>query len=279
MLKIALAMEKLGPTCILCMTTDSIMFINSHDQDAGVHAWIKTDVNTLFSGYRIASSSNNEIYFSVLTDSLIRVARVAQQAAETRICLTVSHGQPLLEWRITLENRVGSTNVSSHELEIQLLTSERMQPLMEPPVLPSPQAYILLPSLQSMKHLADRAKSLSKFLTVSANMNGQLKLVIDTELAQVDAQFNRLENPRLDGHHPSEQNRTQFVSARIATDDLVHFLHCHHLDPQNVICAITDQMYIAFYVYVNLNIHIQADDHPIETQSTIMTCHLPVYHY
>ncbi|KAI8069542.1 checkpoint protein Hus1/Mec3 [Gongronella butleri] len=239
LLQIAQALEKLGPTCILCMNRDSVYFIRSHDQEAGVNAWIKTDPNTLFSNYRIDSSADNEISMSLLVDSLLRVTKMAQQAASVKISLRAGNGGtgPVLDWRIEMENRVGTSNDSSHELEVHIIPRERMQDLREPPVLATPQAYVLLPNLASVKSVADRMKSLSKFLTLAVNMNGQLKLSVETELAEVEALFSRLENPRLEGHQTDHENRSNFVSGRVATDDFVHFLHCHHLDPQNVICG------------------------------------------
>ncbi|KAI9306934.1 checkpoint protein Hus1/Mec3 [Cunninghamella echinulata] len=277
--KIALTLEKFGPTCIICFAIDSIHFVKYHENYSDLRAWIKVDPHILFSGYRLESSYNNELSISIDLDSLVRATKVAQQSASTKIILRQKDGQPYLDWRISIENRIGSTNETSHQLDVVMVPSDRMQYLREPPILETPNAYILLPNLLSMKPIGDRLKSLSKFLTLSVNMNGKIKLSVETELAQVEAIYNNLENPVLNGHRPPADERDNFSSVCISTEDLVNFLNCYNLDPRNVVCAVTDQLCLAFYVYTNLNIHILPDERSgtIYPTETIFTCHMPVY--
>ncbi|CAO3650492.1 unnamed protein product [Cunninghamella blakesleeana] len=277
--RIALTLEKIGSSCIICFATDSIYFVKYHENYSDLQAWIKVDPQILFTGYRIESSYNNELSLSIDLDGLVRVSKIAQQSSNTRVILRQKDGQPYLDWRVSIDNRIGTTNETSHQLDVIMVPGDRMQFLREPPILETPNAYILLPSLLTLKPMADRLKSLSKFLTVSVNMNGKMKLSVQTELAEVESVYHNLENPILNGHRTSADQRDVFASASVATEDFVHFLNCHNLDPRNVVCAIADQSTIAFYVYANLSIHIHPDEHvgPAYPTETILTCHMPVY--
>jgi hypothetical protein len=74
-------------------------------------------------------------------------------------------------------------------------------------------------------------------MKIAANMNGQLKLSVDTDMAEVDAVFSELDNPRLEGHVTAEEDKSTFASVDILTEDLANFLSCHNLDPKNVVCG------------------------------------------
>ncbi|ORZ13944.1 checkpoint protein Hus1/Mec3 [Absidia repens] len=281
--RIAMTLEKLGSACLICFTPESIRFIWYQQQKAGKRIWINVDPHTLFSQYRVKSQDNNEVSLSVDLESFIRATKAAQQTHETKIELGQrvedGHRHVLLIWRMQMETRSGTLNDTRQELEVERLPSERIRHIWEPPVLDNPHAYIVFPGLQTIKPLVDRMKSLSKYMTIAANMNGQLKLSVDTDAVQVESAFSGLDNPRLEGYETPEENKHTFASVDILTEDLASFLNCHNLEPQNVICVITDQASLAFYVYVSLDSYMPVNEHHLFIQhpETILTCHIPVY--
>ncbi|KAI9494869.1 checkpoint protein Hus1/Mec3 [Zychaea mexicana] len=281
--KIALTLEKLGPTCILSLGKDSVRLIKHSDNDGSIQAWTKTEPASLFSNYRVESTSNNEINMSVVIDDLVRATRAAQQAIDVRIALRKKRDQPVLDWSMVSENRVGSSSTIGQEISVSIIPPERMRHIREPTIASTPDAYILLPSLHALKTTAGRLKSMGKYLTLSANMAGVFKLVVETELVQCETVYRHLENPQLAGHELPDDT-ARFASVKISTDNFVSFLNSYHLDPQNVICSLTDELQVAFYLYVNIDMYrsrggdeTQPPPPPQTTPRTIMTCHIPVY--
>ncbi|KAI8335409.1 checkpoint protein Hus1/Mec3 [Chlamydoabsidia padenii] len=281
--KIALTLERLGPTCLICFTPEAVRFIWYQQHKPGLRSWINVDPHVLFSQYRVKSQDNNQVNLSVDLNSFIRATKAAQQAEETKIDLGQrikdGHRQVLLIWRMQLETRMGNITDTRQELYVDRYPSERFHHVWEPPVLANPHAYIIFPSLQSIKPLVDRMKSLSKYMTIAANMNGQLKLSVDTDMAQVESVFSGLDNPRLEGHETAAEAQSTFASVDILTEDLANFLNCHNLDPANIVCVVTDQASLAFYVYINLDTYIPYKEHNtyLQRPQTILTCHIPIY--
>ncbi|KAI8139686.1 checkpoint protein Hus1/Mec3 [Fennellomyces sp. T-0311] len=280
--KIALTLEKLGPTCILSLTMDAVRLIKYSDSDGSIQAWTKLEPSSLFSSYRIESTHNNEINMVIIVDDLVRATKAAQQSTDIRIQLRKKGDRPFLEWSMVSENRVGSTSVIGQEVTVTVVSPERMRHIREPTTSSEPDAYILLPSLHTLKNVALRLKSMGKFLTLSANMAGKFKLSVETELVQCETIYRHLENPQLAGRQLPEDPE-EYASVKISTDNFVNFLNSYHLEPQNVICSLTDGLQVAFYLYVNLNAYRTRtpDEPPARAQNpprTIMTCHIPVHY-
>ncbi|KAI8098912.1 checkpoint protein Hus1/Mec3 [Halteromyces radiatus] len=281
--KIALTLERLGSSCIICFTPDSIRFIWYQQYKPGIRSWINVDPHTLFSQYRVKSQDNDEVNLSVDLDNFVHATKAAQQADETKIDLAqrIQNGQRevLLIWRMQLESRAGNMTDARFDLHVNRLPGDRIRLVWDPPVLADPETYIIFPNLLAMKPIVDRMKSLSKYMTIAANMNGQLKLSVNTDMAQVDSVFSHLGNPRLEGHE-TNQHKDQFASVEVLTEDLANFLNCHNLEPRTIICVITEQSCLAFYVYVNLDVYSMPNEHHsllMQRPETILTCHIPVY--
>ena len=145
------------------------------------------------------------------------------------------------------------------------------------------QAAILLPNLLSLRSDINLLKSQTRYITLSANMAGEFRWRVDTELVTMEKQYNQLENPSIgrfrrmykvnlcladifsnlfkfssaDGpgilqEYP-DRSRDMFASARIPIEDLVNFLNCYHLSPGNVVCgklAEVEHLYVEDYRYL-----------------------------
>ncbi|ORE20651.1 hypothetical protein BCV71DRAFT_79918 [Rhizopus microsporus] len=240
---------------------------------------LKLQPQSLFTNYRIESANNNEINLFFRVSDLLYISKVAQQATNIMINLRLRDGQPYLNWKMTLQDRNGSSMESVQELGVSLISPDRMVYIKEPRTMGIPHTYILLPNVSTLKPVAERLKSLSKYLTLSANMNGVFKVAIETVNCECEAIFEGLENPQLEGQQPNE-DVNEFAHVRIASDDFVSFLNCYHLDPQNVVCSITDELQLVFYVYMTIDTYQahEAPIRPIHSPQTIMTCHVPAYY-
>jgi HUS1 checkpoint protein len=89
------------------------------------------------------------------------------------------------------------------ETEVIIMPSDRMSLIREPTSLGVPDVYILLPSVSVLKPSVDRLKSLSKFITLSANMSGHFKLEIDTPVVTGEVSYENLNHPNISKYNSS----------------------------------------------------------------------------
>ena len=57
------------------------------------------------------------------------------------------------------------------------------------------QVSVYMPLLRTLKNVTDRMKNLSNYVTLMANMEGDMKLYVETDLAKVTTRFELLERP------------------------------------------------------------------------------------
>ncbi|KAI8876981.1 Hus1-like protein [Backusella circina FSU 941] len=278
--KLCQTLEKIGSDCIICFSPDYIRFIvySEYGQAHSIQTWVKIVPQSLFSNYRVGSQEGNNINFEVSIEHFLRIARIGQQATDIRIALKSKNNCPCLEFNMTTDTVVGTTAPVTMHLFVKQVREEQLASIKEPTALNTPSAFICLPETTELKQSAERLKSLSKHLKLSVNLNGVMKIETDSDLCVCELEYSKLETPKLQGH-PME-DRDKFASVRLLSDDFLHFLSCYHLNPSNVICAIIDEVQVAFYVYLNLE-EYQTSGHSVlrqaNNQLSIMTCRLPVY--
>lgn len=138
-----------------------------------------------------------------------------------------------------------------------MLAPEEIERIREPPLKVSDvDVHILLPQLLSLKNVVERLKSLSSYMTIAANMRGELQLGVNTDSAEVTTHYKDLINPEInqqdDDQKPASAMRdpNQMAEARIDVKDFFRFLQCHHVHPTNVVCCILEDTAVLLYVYM-----------------------------
>ncbi|KAI9248616.1 checkpoint protein Hus1/Mec3 [Sporodiniella umbellata] len=277
--KISQTLEKIGPTAIISLSLDAVSFIRHRDLETGIQAWIKVQPHSLFTNYRVEESRSGEINMFFRVKDLLAISKVAQRAADIQVYLKKKDNRPYISWTMQTEDRTGAPFELIKELDVEVIPSNKITFIKEPIALAMPHTYILLPNVHVLKPIADRFKSISKYLTLSANMDGKFKISTESHACECEAVYEGLENPRLEGHVPT-RDPFELAQVRIASEDFVGFLSCHFLEPQNVICAITDEMQLALYVYLSLDSYQthEAPIQPINSPQTILTCHVPIHY-
>ena len=84
------------------------------------------------------------------------------------------------------------------DVPIKLLSPTQTALLVEPR-LPEPTVHILLPSLKQLKPIVDRLKKLDEALVIECNMDGVLKLGVQTDSAKITTVITGLEHPKVEG--------------------------------------------------------------------------------
>ncbi|KAI8638612.1 checkpoint protein Hus1/Mec3, partial [Parasitella parasitica] len=151
----------------------------------------------LFSDYRIESQNHNEINFFFKIPDLLHITKDLSEITRIQVGLKRRGDQHIILFRWTGVNFVGSKSMEQKELPIELVRRDRLELIKEPVTIRTPETYILLPPLTSLKPASEQFKKLSKYITIAANMNGELRIEVESAYAVCSAQFDNLSNPSL----------------------------------------------------------------------------------
>ncbi|KAK4519354.1 Proteasome subunit alpha type-4 [Mucor velutinosus] len=195
--KLGQTMEKLGPVCIASFATDKLRFITYQDTAVGPQAWTDVVATSLFSDYRIESQHGNEINFFFKIPDLLHITKDLHDITRIQVGLKRRGEQSIILFRWTGVNFVGSKSLEQKELPIELVRRDRLELIKEPVTIRTPETYILLPPLVSLTPAAEQFRRLSKYITIAANMNGELKIEVESAYAVCSAHFDNLCNPSL----------------------------------------------------------------------------------
>ncbi|OBZ80890.1 Checkpoint protein hus1 [Choanephora cucurbitarum] len=234
----------------------------------------------MFTEFRLQSQQvNNELHFVFNLSNLLLITKDLVDCTRITVGLKSSNGNVSLSFRWISESFKGSTDESKKDLPVQIVTAEKIQNIRNPCASERPDTYILLPDVNILKSTAERFKALSNFITLSANMQGEFKIEIQSPFAVCSARYENLQHPELVGHDISSRDPEHFSSACVRSDDFVHFLSCTHLEPDNIICSITNERQVAFLIFLSIDTY-QNEDAPLRSlnsQDCQITVQLPLY--
>jgi hypothetical protein len=69
--------------------------------------------------------------------------------------------------------------------------------------------------LASLKPASEQFKKLSKYITIAANMNGELKIEVESAYAVCSAQFDNLSNPSLSMFNAMYKNQLDVLISNL----------------------------------------------------------------
>ncbi len=84
----------------------------------------------------------------------------------------------------------------NHDIPINLLGPLQVAAFVEP-TLPDPEVYIMMPPLKLLRSVVDHMKNLDDYLTMQANMAGELTLKVETDMVSVATFYRNLEHPHI----------------------------------------------------------------------------------
>ncbi|ORX93116.1 cell cycle checkpoint [Basidiobolus meristosporus CBS 931.73] len=277
-LKVAQAVEKLSKVCLLKFIPEKIHFIVITDMEGGgVQVWSQINASSMFVDYRVESAHENEIYLEIQLEYLLRALKSCIGSLDVNMKLTKRDGLPTLSFTIANQSRTGKEVLLTQDIPIKVLTPNQMETIKEP-LVPEPQVHIMMPPLLSVRTIVERMRNISDHVIVSANMNGEFTLRVESEAVQVETFYKSLINPELDlsqvdaSRQPSlNRDPENFAFARIDIRNFIKFLHSYHVSPSNVVCCIIEDHALVLYVYVGGN-------NPNQDQYGVLTYYVPVKH-
>ncbi|KAJ1547563.1 hypothetical protein HK096_002373 [Nowakowskiella sp. JEL0078] len=270
------SLEKISKLWILRLTPRKIHTIipknsSSNSAENGhIQVWGEINVDSIFDEYTLTSNNNNEICLELNGENFARALKSSiptgnlssGQASWTSgvdMRLSTIDKQPVLIISLTGHSRAGGDVDLIQYVPVRVLSVSEQEELKEP-LIADPQArkyheYLLFFLKLSGKQ--ERMKAMSGFLTVSANLNGQLVLKIKTDKVRVETTYIGLTNPEIaqtqvgDSQH-ANRNRDplQFAEVRVDIKDFLRFVHSHQMNPVTVVCCILEGFGLAFYVFL-----------------------------
>ncbi|KAK3106586.1 hypothetical protein FSP39_023108 [Pinctada imbricata] len=190
------------------------------------------------------SQEANEIYLELSPENLLKALKTAQNAKWIKIKLTKKHA-PCLTVEVDLPTMTSHTRTVTHDIPV-VVVPRRQWADFEEPELPQFDATIAMPQMKLLRNIVDKMKSLSNYMVLSANNSGEMKLMVETEMASVSTFFRDLPNPVRRERVPSSQSSdlddndpNRFSEARIDIRKFAQFLSGQQVNPSKVICIIS----------------------------------------
>ena len=228
--------------------------------------WSALPRDAIFLDYICLSAANNMIDFEVSLDQLSRLLKAFLSAEDVVIKLTKKESLPML----SISAKITPSNAVTHLIPITLLAPASVAHLSEP-LCPPMTLHILLPA---MRQVSERYKSLSANLTLSANLEGELKLGIKTDAIKCETHWRHLMNPEVRNDDDDEEEGTQldardksrFCRLKISGRDWSNVLHVESL-AKRVIACFCEGHALVLYVYVT---------EPDDVNAAVLTYYMPL---
>ncbi|CAH7671304.1 checkpoint protein Hus1/Mec3 [Phakopsora pachyrhizi] len=241
--KLVDSISKLSKRAVFRFTPTELKIISTGDFDDGVR-FFGSVVELFGTNYRIESNANNEISLELSTYALSSALR---QSSATPIEFIIRLGKlgrtPFLSLNLTA---VGPTGVD-YSVE-QCVAVKVLKPIdaaaLREPSCPDPEIKITLPKLSDVCKVAERLKSLSDTITVSASKAGGFRLGVSTDHADVETEWRGLsivsgpseETQEEESVSRSKHSTNEFFQAKVRSRGLLKFLHAHPIGRASIAC-------------------------------------------
>lgn len=237
-----------------------IIVADSRDGSEGMQLWSGVPQQTLFDSYVVESLNGNQIAFQVMVENLERALKSAQYSTECLCKLSKKHGITFLSFIIEIHGSQVMTVM--HDVPVRVLTATDVGMLTEP-TLQDPTVHIMLPPLKQLKPIIDRLKKLDETLMVECNMDGTLKLGVQTDAARITTIVTGLEHPKVEGQDAPIRDANLWGSVRVDMKKMSRFMGADSMNPSAVVCCIIvnkavvmhvilEQIYLTYYIPVKL---------------------------
>ncbi|GAA5985845.1 hypothetical protein JCM11641_005318 [Rhodosporidiobolus odoratus] len=249
------SLTPLSKIATLKLKTDSVHLICTGD---GAGGGVQASVFDLAS-FRLESNHHNEIYLEVSTDSLARALKSCAGATTAVIKLAKKGGAgpngtgkgafPVLSLAIESSSRLGKRLEITQDVAVKVKKAAEIE-LLKEPLCPTPDVILLLPSLQILRTVVERLKTISPLITISANNGGELRLRAESDEAKVETEWRGLKRPNTgEEETPPTEDPSTFFSVTVDAKNLLKFLASYSIATTTIACLCSSHCAI-FYVYI-----------------------------
>ncbi|KAI9608061.1 hypothetical protein H4Q26_005515 [Puccinia striiformis f. sp. tritici PST-130] len=229
------SVNKLAKRAVFTFAPDELSLVSTGDDEDGLRLHGTIQVAELFgSNYHVESNNNNTIPLEFSTQALASAVRqTSSSPTEIVIRLGRIGKTPYLSFAAKTVGRSGAEYQVEQRVAVRILRPDDAKALPKPKS-PVPMLVILsLPKVNDLCKVADRLKSLSDLITVSASRNGGFRLGISTEHARVETEWRGLTPFHRDSSQATQDAQgtprptSAFCEATVKSRALLRFLHAH----------------------------------------------------
>ncbi|GAA5852498.1 hypothetical protein JCM9279_003475 [Rhodotorula babjevae] len=257
------SLAPLSKTAILKLKRDQVHLIcRAGGTKTSVQVWSVINIDSIFKPetLRLDSNHQNEVYLEVSTDLLAKALKSASGSTDVVIKLAKKGGSgpggtgegsyPVLSLVVQSSSRLGKRLEITQDVAVKVMKAAEMDQLKEP-LCPTPQVALYLPSLHSLRTVVERLKTISSYVTISANNAGELRLRAESDDAKVETEWRDLRKPAAgaEGMTDPPDDPHEFISVRLEAKDVLKFLASYSVASTTIACFCRAHAAI-FYVYV-----------------------------
>ncbi|PLW27652.1 hypothetical protein PCASD_19145 [Puccinia coronata f. sp. avenae] len=253
--KLVDSVSKLGRRAVFRLSPEEILLLSTGEDEDGLmlHGAIKpTELFGL--NYLVQSANDNEIPLEFSTQALASAIRqTLSSPTEIAIRLGRIGKTAFLSLTTKTAGTSGAEYVVEQRVAVRILKPRDAQALPKPNF-PVPDVIIHLPKVGDLCKVAERLKSLSDLITVSASHNGGLRLGISTEHARVETEWRDLTVLNRPSTQPTQDANvtprptSAFFHTTVKSRALLRFLHANITGVS--LAAICEGFCIVLYNYV-----------------------------
>eukprot|EP00823_Brevimastigomonas_motovehiculus_P000187 TRINITY_DN1029_c0_g3_i1.p1 TRINITY_DN1029_c0_g3~~TRINITY_DN1029_c0_g3_i1.p1 ORF type:complete len:272 (-),score=29.50 TRINITY_DN1029_c0_g3_i1:927-1742(-) len=245
LLEVLEVLEKLGSTCLVHLSTDTIRLCMNSDRTSGEQVFFESPVQYLFQDFKIESMNNNEIPFLANISNLAVATKSCTSATKIVVKLTKKNNRPCLTFDIACE-----TVKIVQDVPILLQPAAIIQDYQEPSV-PAPEVKFRMPNMKLLKSVVERMKSVgSSILTLTASTNGQAVFQVEEgSVVSIKTFFKGLDLKEKDEQSDPE---AKTAAGRMDIKKFANILNSRSLSATHFIGCISEEH--AFILYVKLKL-------------------------
>ncbi|KAA1090128.1 hypothetical protein PGTUg99_036147 [Puccinia graminis f. sp. tritici] len=228
------SVNKLARRAVFTFTPEEIRLVSTGDDEDGLqlHGAIKV-VDLFGSNYHVESNHHNIIPLEFSTQALASAVRQTSSSPTEIVFRLGRLGRtPYLSLTAKTVGRSGTEYQVEQRVAVRVVKPEEAE-LLPKPCSPTPDVFLCLPKISDICKVAERLKSLSDLITVSASRNGGFRLGISTEHARVETEWrgltpfhNRFSQATQDSQG-TLRSTSAFFEATVKSRAFLRFLHAH----------------------------------------------------
>jgi len=116
-----------------------------------------------------------------------------------------------------------------------------------------------MPPLKLLRHVIEKMKNVCDYLSIYANMAGDLTFKVETDMVTIATCYKGLDHPQMEGRSPPRRNPEQKAEVKVEIKKFARFLYSYQVQATNVICCIVegravvlhvllDDLYLTYYI-------------------------------
>ena len=186
----------------------------------------------------------------------MKAVKSSTSAQNIILKLSKKQGTPYLSFVIDFHHKEFKT--VTQDVPITTLTTQALSELTEP-TLDDPEVYISLPKPlgTKLKPVVERMKNIGEHLLVEANMDGFLKLKVETDIAVLSVSFKELDHPAMEGRDTPNRDPNKRCIIRVNIKKFASFLASSSVEPDGVVmCLVPDKAIVLHVLAGDTGMHM-----------------------